>query len=1131
MMKKVVIQSRRFLFIFVTLLLAYGTVLREEVSAQTQQMSVKFENMSLLDALGHLSKQTGGKILYNHERIDKSVKVNVVLTNKTLPEILDKCLQGTKYMYKEVDGVYVISEKEEVVVPEKKEIVVKGNVKDERGEPMPGATIILKGTTIGITSNETGDFTLLLPAKDSLVLLVSFIGYETQAIKVQGDKKLNIRMNVETSALEDVVVTGYANIDRKSFTGNAISVSKEELLKVSKSNVIQALQVFDPSFRIRENNKWGSDPNALPEVNIRGTSSTGVKALDADPLDKSNLQNNSNLPTFIMDGFEITAEKLYDFDPNRIQSITILKDAAATAIYGSRAANGVVVITTVAPEAGSLQVTYSLTGSISAPDLSDYNLMNARELLDTEIAAGFYEDETFAYLYPKRQELLAKEANIIKGVNTYWLSQPLRTEFNTQHSLYAEGGSQGIRYGIDFNYRNEGGVMKESFRKRIGGGFTLNYQIKGLSLRNTISYNVMKSEDSPYGSFSDYSYALPYDQIKDENGVILPGLPDWHKGSSVGLTEEDLGRRNPLYEATLNNFSGSKYEELIDNFGLNWMFADHFQFRGQFSVTRRFSTTERFLDPKSLRNKEDEKLSVQNMSSGSYSLSKTEELSWNTNLLLAYNQMIHKHNVNFTAGLNIKTTKSEGTSSEYRGFPSGTLNSINYAEDIYKKPSASERLNRLIGIFAGLNYTYNNIYLLDLSCRFDGSSEFGRDKKFAPFWSGGVGVNIHNYGFMKNQAVLSTLKLRASYGATGKVNFPSYVARTTYEIITDEWYRTGFGASLKALGNSDLTWEKTNTIDVGFQLGFMSDRLFITGSWYHKKTTDLITEVSIPTSSGFAKYQDNMGNVLNKGIELDVKYEIVRTQDWGFSVYANLAHNKNEILKVSDALKRYNDRVNAYYRDHTTSEKSSTEIFTKYEEGGSNTALYGMKSLGIDPANGKEMFLKKDGTITYTWDGAENVIIGNTEPDAQGSFGLNLRYKNLTLYTSFMYKFGGDAYNSTLATKVEGAKIYEENVDKRVLTERWQKPGDIKKYKDIKNQDGYTKPTSRFMQKENVLSMNSITLGYDLDSKFLRKYKFGLIRFELGANELFRLSTVKQERGLEYPYARQFNFTIKVNFN
>ena len=274
-----------------------------------------------------------------------------------------------------------------------------------------------------------------------------------------------------------------------------------------------------------------------------------------------------------------------------------------------------------------------------------------------------------------------------------------------------------------------------------------------------------------------------------------------------------------------------------------------------------------------------------------------------------------------------------------------------------------------------------------------------------------------------------------------------------------------------------------------------------------------------------------MGNVLNKGIELDVKYDVIRTRDWGLSVYGNLAHNRNEILAISDALKRYNDRVNNYYLQKGTGKRSATEIFTKYEEGGSNTALYGMKSLGIDPANGKEMFLKKDGTVTYTWSGDENVIIGDTEADAQGSFGFNLRYKNWTMFASFMYKFGGDVYNQTLATKVEGAKIYDENVDKRVMKERWQKPGDIAKYKDIKNQDGYTRPTSRFMQKDNELSLNSITLGYDMESAFLKRYKFGMIRFELGANDVFRISPVKRERGTSYPYAHSFNFTIKINFN
>lgn len=1102
-------------------LMAMGDVLGQE-----RGYSVNFKDRPLLEVLNHLSEMSGGKVLFHHEKIDPGVRVNVVMEHRSLAEILGKCLEGTKYVFKEVDGVYVVS-LDEHAQNVGKEMVVKGNVEDERGRPMPGATVVLKGTTIGVTTDEEGEFTLMLPAQDTLVLVISFVGYETWEGKVKEGEQVRVRMKLKSESLDDVVITGYSNIDRRSFTGNAVVVKKEDLLKVSKSNVIRALQVFDPSFRIKENNEWGSDPNALPEINIRGTSSTGVKALDANPLDKSNLKYNSNLPTFIMDGFEISVEKLYDFDPNRIESITILKDAAATAIYGSRAANGVVIITTVAPRPGELAVSYSMTGTVSTPDLSDYNLMNAEELLETEVTAGFYEADDFPTMFAKREEYLAKRANILRGVDTYWLSQPLRTEFNLQHSLYVEGGADGIRYGIDFSYRNEKGVMKESFRKRMGGGFFLNYQVKDLSIRNYISYNVMNAEDSPYGTFSDYALALPYDEFKDADGVIKPSLRDWH--TTTSSTVEDLGRVNPLYESTLNNFSGSRYEELIDNFEVNWRFADHFQLKGQFSVTRRFSSSERFVDPKSLQNTSNA-LSVENMSSGSYSLSKTEDSNWNTNLLFAYNQLVGKHNINLTAGLNVMANKSEGTSSEYRGFPSGDLNSINYAEDIYEKPTASETLSRMVGILVGVNYTYNDIYLLDASCRFDGSSDFGKDKKFAPFWSAGVGVNIHNYAFMQGQAVLSTLKLRASYGATGKVNFPPYVAKTTYEILTEEWYRTGFGTLMKALGNPDLTWEKTKTFDVGFQLGFMQDRLFITGSWYHKKTTGLITTVSIPTSSGFGEYYDNMGNVLNKGVELDVKYEIVRSQDWNVAFYGNLGHNKNEILAISDALQRYNDRVNEYY-SRSSSLKSSTEILTKYEEGGSNTAMYGMKSLGIDPANGKEMFLKKDGTITYTWSADETVIIGDTEPEAQGSFGLNLRWKNLDLFASFMYKFGGDAYNSTLVTKVENAKIYEENVDKRVLEERWQKPGDIAKYKDIRNQDGYTKPTSRFMQKEDVLSLNSVTLGYDLDSKFLRKYKFGLIRFEIGANDVFHLSTIKQERGTSYPFAHSFNFSVKINFN
>lgn len=279
-----------------------------------------------------------------------------------------------------------------------------------------------------------------------------------------------------------------------------------------------------------------------------------------------------------------------------------------------------------------------------------------------------------------------------------------------------------------------------------------------------------------------------------------------------------------MYESTLQSFDRSNYDELINNLSLNWSINDYLRLKGQFSITKKDTDNDFFLDPLSARNTQ--QISTSNMSSGELRTTDGERLDWNANELLSYNRLIGKHNVNFTAGLNAFSNYGKSLTAIYRGFPSGTLHSSNFAQEIYGKPSTTEQTTRLIGFLSSLNYTYNNIYLFDLSCRFDGSSEFGSKNKFAPFWAGGFGINFHNYEFLKENEVVSHLKLRSSYGFTGKVNFPSYVAKTTYDVLTDEWYRTGFGTSLKALGNENLTWEKTRTLDIGFELGLFK-RKFI----------------------------------------------------------------------------------------------------------------------------------------------------------------------------------------------------------------------------------------------------------------------------------------------------------------
>ncbi|MEG0499731.1 MAG: TonB-dependent receptor, partial [Rikenellaceae bacterium] len=504
-------------------------------------------------------------------------------------------------------------------------------------------------------------------------------------------------------------------------------------------------------------------------------------------------------------------------------------------------------------------------------------------------------------------------------------------------------------------------------------------------------------------------------------------------------------------------------------------------------------------------------------------------LSLDMNAYLSFNRSIEKHNINAQAGLNLKQSGNTSISAQYSGFPSGTLHSSNYAREIVGKPNSSEDTNRLVGFLAALNYSYDNIYLLDASCRIDGSSAFGTNKKFAPFWSVGVGLNLHNYKFMENLSCINQFKVRATYGQTGKVNFPAYAARTTYEVLSDEWFKTGYGVALKAMGNKNLTWETTNTIDAGFELEMFKNMFYVKFSYYDKKTIDLINDVTIPSGSGFTTYIDNIGEVSNKGYEIDLRLNLIRKKEMNLNVNANFAHNKNKILKIAESLKAYNREVQSYQENKTGGVK--TAPFTQYIEGGSLNSIWGMRSMGINPSTGEEVFILADGTSSDVWKASNQMVLGSNDPYAQGTFGVNFSYKQFSFYTSFMFEFGGQRYNSTLVNKVENANPYIQNVDKRLLSDRWEKPGDNAKFKKLESgRTGVhqTQATSRFVQDYNMLSWNSLSIGYDLPGKLLEKIYLTMVRFEVGANDILHLSSVKQERGLQYPFARTINFSVKI---
>ncbi|MCB6974336.1 MULTISPECIES: SusC/RagA family TonB-linked outer membrane protein [Butyricimonas] len=1104
------------LFIFV-----FTFTLTAKTLAQQEKVNLDLKDVSINTLLREIQKQTSFNFVFSIDQTRDLGKFTVKAENETLESVLKRIFAGTGLTYEFSNDLILIRREKDSRPNERKqkEIRIVGKVVDETKTVLPGVTVQLKGMKLGTATDKDGCYALNFPDMGKTVVLVfSFIGMETVEVKYTGKDTINVVMKEDKVLLEDVVITGYANISRQSFTGNVKTISAAELKRVSPTNVLKSLQVLDPSFRITVNNDMGSNPNVLPEINIRGASGIGLTELDAASVSKTALQNDPNLPTFIMDGFEVSVSKVYDLDINRIESITLLKDAAATAIYGSRAANGVVVITTVAPKTGEILITYNYGLDVQLPDLRDYNLMNAREKLEAERVAGMYDG--YSHLERVYQQKLRK---IEEGTETDWLGKPLRNTASSRHTIRLEGGNpNGLRYALDANYQANNGVMKGSSRKTSGIGVELQYNYKKIRFTNMSQYTGMKSEESPYGSFAQYTVMNPYYSYLGEDGNILKTI------ESI----EGNRKANPLWDANLGSYNESEYKEFLNNFSLQYFFSHTLNLRANIALAHKINTSENFTSPDA------SKYDVAGSSyKGELVLGDGQVTTMDGNVNLYYNNLIGHHNINLVAGINWKESKDKDKTTSLRDLPRGTFTNPQFARELSGPIISSGQKTRLFGAMLSMNYTYNNIYLADFTGRLDGNSAFGSESRTAPFWSLGLGMNIHNYSFMKSVKWLSELKIRGSYGITGKANFPARTARTVYTMRNDFVYPTGVGVDMAAMGNRNLKWEKTKITDVGGNVSLFDGRIDVTYAYYERRTVDLIADMYIPASSGFVSYKENVGQILNKGHEVSLRLKVLNKNDFQCYVSGNLATNKNRIVKVSDALKSYNQQIEDNYQKllddkehgYYVEEEISMKPLIKFTEGASTSSIYAMQSLGIDPQTGQEMFRYRNGAIATKWLASENVVCGNSEPKLNGTLSANLYFKGITLDIYFTYTYGGQQYNETLQGKIENVDL-KGNVDKRVFSERWKEPGDRAKFKSIKDWEKPTYATSRFVQDDNTLSLQSLSLGYELPRELLRKMFLRQMRFSFNTSDVFRVSTIKRERGTSYPFARSFNFSINVGF-
>ena len=1088
-------------------------------NAQVYRINLELENVACEEAIESLKGQTNLDFFLSNREVNVNRKVSVSCKNASLEEALKQIL-GEGYSFRLIDNTVVIRPVKNQL-PQPKQVTVKGTVKDVKGNPLPGVTVLLKGSALGISTDNDGKFTVSFPEMKDVVLLFSFIGMKSQEVKYTGQMDIKVVLEEDVKEMDEVVVTGIMERKAESFTGSATVVKGDDLKRVGNTNIFQSLKNLDPTVFVMDNLDMGSNPNALPEMNMRGGTSFPGGEVNSDL--KGNYENKPNQPLFVLDGFEVSAETIFDLDMQRVESLTILKDAAAKAIYGSKAANGVVVIETKRLDATKPRISYTGSLDLNMPDLSSYDLCNALEKLDVEFAEGVYDVND-----PNDMEkYYALRKKVLEGQDTYWLSKPLQFGYGHKHSLMIELGKDELRTSLNFSYSNNVGIMKKSGRENLSGTFNLQYNYKNkLRFQNNASFTQNKSEDTPYGSFSTYAVLNPYESMYDEDGLLAVQIGD---------------RPNPFRDGEIGTSLTSSYRQFINNTSLEWTIIEGLRLRGKLGITVKNNDADQFYPASHSKfaNYKGENAARK----GSYQVNNGKSSTLSGELLLNwYKQFNEKHNLFINLGYNLSETISSEVINYAEGFPSDNMNDIMFATQYMKdmRPSGITQTKRDIGILGTLSYTYLDKYLLDFTLRSNGSSIFGNDKRWATFWSVGIGWNLHKELFLSDVEWLNTLKLRASIGTTGNQNFQNNKSIAINGYYTADRYRGAIGSYLQNMQNPELKWEQKMDYNIGLDAVFMG--VDIRMDFYKSITKDLVSSVGIAPSTGFTTVSENLGKVENKGFEILASYTPWQSRDGFVRINGSIAYNKDKILKISDAMRQFNENQAAL----AAMEDQALPV-AQYQDGLSMNTIFAVPSLGIDPAIGLEMYRKQDGSSTYIWRDTDRVPCGVSVPLYRGTVGITGEYKGIGISITGRYLGGGQMYNSTLVNMVENADI-SQNFDRRVLTERWNPVGHhafFKRYKsntpyDLRNgiywysKDGWRQPptqsTSRFVQDQKEFDISSISVYYDFKREWIAKIGFERLRLTALMNEVTKISSIKIERGTTYPFSRTLTFQLSATF-
>ena len=1090
-----------------TLLLLGVLLFGFTVSAQSQKVSLDFKNERVEKVLASIKSQTGMSLVFSDQLVDVNRKVTMQLKDVTLKEALTRLLSGINLTFEIRNNKIYFIEKKAVSQPGSRKKRVTGVVKDVMGEPLIGANVVEKGrSTNGVITDFNGKFTLEVDESASLV--VSYIGYLAQDIPTKGKGDFHIILKEDTNTLDEVVVTGYGDFKKATYTGSASVLTTEKLEALPVVSVGQMIESNIPGISVVAGTS--SQPGAKTTLRVRGVASMNASTeplyvLDGVPIPSYDLSNFTSMSEAGGMGFIET------LNPADIESITVLKDAASASLYGAKGANGVVLITTKKGKEGKLRVNMAAKYGITDFAYTYRPLMGGEErrklihegLVNFQLDKGVSEQEAQQYADANIDQYAKR---LPQGYSD-WESALFKTGYQQDYNLSASAGNQNSSFIGSLGYTKQTGASLNSEMERFTGRVDASNKYKKVEFGMNASFSWTKNVHLPEGKF--YGSAIYASKVN-----LTPSTPIYNEDGTYASGYRENNGYNPILEAEVNDY----YARTVRAMGtakIAYNVWDNLKVSSVFTVDYSLTKDFFFQSP-------DGRDGATYQGRGRMQM--TDRIRYTSQNNLTYSKTFGKHSVSAVTAFEVMKYDYEDLYAAKKTYGQDINTSLGNAADPI---DADQKLQEdaLMSYVASVNYSYDDKYYASFSFRRDGSSRLSPDTRWGNFWSLSASWRLSQERFMQPlKSVLSDLKLRASYGVNGNLPSSYYGYQSTY--TTGAFYSGKPSPWESTLGNEELTWEKNYALNLGLDIGLFS-RVNVSLDWYTRTTKDLLMSKQLNSISGFSSLLTNVGQMRNTGVELEVRSNNIKTKDFSWTTAFNLSHNKNKILKLADLPWFVDGR---YVR----------------KEGYPFNTIYLREYAGVDPETGSALYYdnQQDENGNYTKNKvtdpgqASPIPLKDITPTISGGFMNTFNYKFIDLSFNLSYSFGGYSYdNASYILQDDGySVISNKSTEQR---RRWQKPGDITDVPRFVygNKKGGNYNSSRAIHSTDHIRLKSLILGLNAPKAWLQKLGIGNARIYFSGTNLLTWAAYDQYDpemsgvvGFYTPPLKTYAFGLELKF-